>query len=78
MEGKLDLSNLRHEQTDAWKVTVDNRLNRHSNTITDLWARFHVQDGERKGIALTGKAIHWLTGGGVVAIGAAVLRYMGV
>lgn len=78
MEGKLDLSNLRHEQTDAWKVTVDQRLHRHGNSIGDLQARFHVQDGERRGIALTAKAIHWVTGGGVVAIGAAIFRYLGV
>src|SRR5689334_5556145 len=33
MEGKLDLSNLRHDQNDAWRVTVDQRLHRHGNEL---------------------------------------------
>lgn len=77
IEGKMDLSNLRHDQTEAWKVTVDQRLHRHGNDISGLQARFHVQDGERKGWAFAGKAIHWITGGGIVAIAAAALRYFG-
>jgi hypothetical protein len=71
MEGKLDLSNLRHDQTDAWKGTVDQRLNRHSNDISSLQAIEH----QRKGV---GKLIHWLSGGGVVAVGAAVARHFGL
>lgn len=33
MEGKLDLSNLRHDQMDQWKVTVDQRLHRQGNEL---------------------------------------------
>ena len=71
IEGKMDLSNLRHDQTDAWKVTVDQRLHRHSNDISGLQASEHM----RKGM---GKLIHWVTGGSVVAVVAAILRYAGV
>ena len=57
MEGKLDLSNLRHDQTDAWKVTVDQRLHRHSNDISNLQAAEHLRTGERKGLSAAGRTL---------------------
>lgn len=78
MEGKLDLSNLRHEQTDAWKVTVDQRLHRHSNDISTLQAAEHLRAGERKGVTGTIK-VAWAVGGGtVMALGAAIGRHFGL
>ena len=78
MEGKLDLSNLRHDQTDAWKLTVDQRLHRHGSDISNIQTRFHVQDGQKQGLQLSGRIVSWLTGGGVVAIIAALMRHFGV
>lgn len=70
IEGKMDLSNLRHDQTDAWKVTVDQRLHRHANDISGLQAAEHMRRG-------VGKFIHWISGGGVVAVLAALARHFG-
>jgi hypothetical protein len=78
MEGKLDLSNLRHEQTDAWKVTVDQRLHRHSNDISALQQTEIMRQGERKGISSAGKVLWAATGlipGG--ALVAALMRLYG-
>ena len=78
MEGKLDLSNLRHEQTDAWKVTVDQRLHRHSNDISTLQAAEHLRAGERKGIVTSGRLIGWtISGLAGTGLGAALLKAFG-
>jgi len=78
MEGKLDLSNLRHEQTDAWKVTVDQRLHRHGNDISALQQKDMMHEGERKGITAAGRvvwaAIGLIPGGAIVA---ALMRLFG-
>lgn len=78
MEGKLDLSNLRHDQTDAWKVTVDQRLHRHGNEISNLQAREHQREGEKKGITNTIKVAWMLGGGSATAIFLAGLRKAGM
>jgi hypothetical protein len=77
MEGKLDLSNLRHDQTDAWKTIVDNRLTSHGDRIGGLERREIGRDGERKGIIASGKLLLVLAGAAPVAIGAAILRALG-
>jgi hypothetical protein len=74
MEGKLDLSNMRHDQTDAWKMTVDVRLNGHGERITGLEKREVGRDGERKGLALGAKALWVLVGAVPIGVGAALLR----
>lgn len=74
MEGKLDLSNLRHDQTDAWKTTVDGRLNGHGERITGLEKREVGRDGERKGLAISAKALWAITGAIPVGIVAAIMR----
>lgn len=71
MEGKLDLSNLRHDQTDAWKTTVDGRLNTHGERIGGLEKREVGRDGERKGFIGAGKlawGLSGLIGGGSLAV----------
>lgn len=71
MEGKLDLSNLRHDQHDAKFATIDSRLNGHSERIGGLEGRELGRDGERKGIATSTKvvmALLTLMGGGLGAI----------
>lgn len=78
MEGKLDLSNLRHEQTETWKATVDQRLHRHGNEISNLQAREHQREGEKKGISNTLK-VAWMVGGsGATAVLMALARKAGV
>jgi hypothetical protein len=77
MEGKLDLSNLRHDQTDAWKITVDGRLNNHGERIGGLEKREVGRDGERKGLGIAAKAL-WAAAGAVpIAIVAAIIRAFG-
>lgn len=58
MEGKLDLSNARHDSTDAWKVTVDQRLHKHGTDIGSLQAKALVNEAKRQGL-LTGGKIVW-------------------
>ena len=74
MEGKLDLSNLRHDQHEQRVKTIDDRLHTHGNRIGVLEAARHLNEGERKGVALSTKvavAIATLLAGGV---GAALAR----
>lgn len=59
MEGKLDLSNLRHEQHDAKFAAIDGRLSSHGERLTGLETREHERAGERKGITMSGKLIGW-------------------
>lgn len=74
MEGKLDLSNLRHDQHDAKFATIDQRLNGHSERIGGLEKREVGRDGERKGLSMAAKAL-WAAAG-AIPIGAlwAVIR----
>ena len=77
MEGKLDLSNLRHDQTEARLGVIDVRLNVHGERITGLEKREVGRDGERKGLALGAKALWALVGAVPIGIGAAILRAFG-
>lgn len=70
IEGKLDLSNLRHDQTDTRLNNIDQRLHNHSNQITNLQAIEH----QRKGAAITIKVLWALGGSGVVAALALLAR----
>ena len=73
MEGKLDLSNLRHEQHDGKFVAIDNRMNAHGERITGLEQREIGRDGESKGLAKGGRIL-WagigsiLGGGGIAGL----------
>ncbi|MES2904586.1 MAG: hypothetical protein V4696_10410 [Pseudomonadota bacterium] len=77
MEGKLDLSNLRHDQHDAKFATIDSRLNSQSERIGGLEKREVGRDGERKGLALGGRVLWALCGAIPIGVGAAVLRMLG-
>jgi hypothetical protein len=72
MEGKLDLSNMRHDQHDARFGAVDSRLNSHGERISGLEKREVGRDGERKGFMLSGKlvwaAVGAIPGGAVVGL----------
>jgi hypothetical protein len=89
IEGKLDLVNERHEtmKGDIGKLEerqvadtrrIDERLHSHGSRIGVLEADKHLRQGERAGLALSAKAIHWIGGGSVVAVLAAVLRHFAV
>lgn len=72
MEGKLDLSNLRHEQHDAKFAAIETRLTSHAERLGGLEGREHERTGERRGIALGGR-IAWagiglIPGGAIVAV----------
>lgn len=75
IEGKMDLSNLRHDQSEARLNTIDGRLLNHSNQIGTLQARFHVQDGERKGVTHTVRIMWALGGSGIVGALAMLARH---
>jgi hypothetical protein len=77
MEGKLDLSNMRHDQHDAKFATIDNRLNGHSERIGGIERREAERGGERKGLAISGKILWAALGAIPIGIGAAVLRAIG-
>ena len=77
MEGKLDLSNLRHDQHDAKFHTIDNRLSGHADRISGLETREVGRDGERKGLATGGRLLWALLGAIPIGLGAAVLRALG-
>ena len=72
MEGKLDLSNLRHDQHDQRFAAMDTRLNSHGERISGMERREAERGGERKGIALSGRilwaAIGLIPGGAIVAV----------
>jgi hypothetical protein len=75
MEGKLDLSNLRHDQTEARLSSMDTRLHGHGERISGLEGRERERTGERRGLTAGGR-IAWagisaLAGTG---IGAVLLR----
>lgn len=73
MEGKLDLSNMRHDQTDARLKDHETRLHRHSSDISTLQAKAFVNEGKSQGLLTSGKII-WtavgtmLGGGGLAAL----------
>jgi hypothetical protein len=71
MEGKLDLSNLRHDQHDARFTSIDGRLNTHGERISGLENREVGRDGERRGMTAAGRiawaAMGLIPGGAIVA-----------
>ena len=72
MEGKLDLSNLRHDQHDQRFTAMDTRLNSHGERISGIEKREAERGGERNGIALSGRVV-WavigsILGGGGIAV----------
>lgn len=78
MEGKLDLSNMRHDQMDARIKDHEQRLHRHSNDISTLQAKALFSEGKRQGF-LTGGKVIWagtglIFGGGGIA---ALMRLLG-
>lgn len=77
MEGKLDLSNLRHDQHDTKFSTIDSRLNAHSERIGGLEKREVGRDGERKGIALSGRVL-WVAIGFVPPAIVAAMKLAGL
>lgn len=74
IEGKLDLSSLRHNQTDERLNNHEQRLHRHSNDISNLQAANLVRETERKTLAWGSKAI-W-TCVGAIPMGAIVAGLM--
>lgn len=68
MEGKLDLSNHRHEQHAMDIRDIRETQHRHSNRIQLLEADNHHRKGERAGFITSGKLLHSLIGGGVLGI----------
>lgn len=78
IEGKMDLSNLRHDRTEERLTTIDKRLHQHSSHIGNLQAANTLREGEAKGIAKTVK-VAWLLGGsGATALVMATLRKTGL
>lgn len=67
MEGKLDLSNMRHDQHDERFRAIDGRLHAHGNRIGVLEAARHLHDGEKKGVQISSKVI-WTVGAFVVTL----------
>lgn len=79
MEGKLDLSNLRHDQHDARFGTIEGRLDGHGTRITGLEQRETGRDGERRALLTSGKVLWALTGTGVGgAVTALIMKAFGV
>lgn len=77
MEGKLDLSNLMHDQHDKRFVSIESRQNSHGERISGLETREAERGGERRGLALSGKLIWAGVGAIPIGIGAAILRALG-
>lgn len=77
MEGKLDLSNMRHDQHDERFRAIDGRLNGHGQRIGNLEARDNILVGERQGIGLAAKVLPFLGGGAVMGAVALIARALG-
>lgn len=71
MEGKLDLSNMRHDQHDERFRTIDNRLHVHGNRIGVLEAARHLNEGERKGVQISTK-VAWTLAAFLVGLAVSV------
>lgn len=78
IEGALNLSNLRHDQTDTWKGTVDVRFREHGERLGGLEIRERERAGEVRGATSAVKLLWAIGGGGVIAAVAAVFRSLGV
>lgn len=57
MEGKLDLSNMRHDQHDAKFAGIDLRLSSHGDRLNGIEKREHERNGERSGLAMGGRIL---------------------
>jgi hypothetical protein len=76
MEGKLDLSNLRHDQHDQRFSAIDGRLNSHGERISGIEKREAERGGERRGLALGGRLAWALVGTPVGAAAVALGRML--
>lgn len=77
MEGKLDLSNLRHDQHDQRFAALDTRLNSHGDRISGIERREAEHGGERKGLATSGRAL-WAAIGFTPPAIVALLKLFGI
>jgi hypothetical protein len=64
MEGKLDLSNLRHDQHDNRFAAIDGRMNSHGERISGLEKREFGRDSGDRRISAAGKTL-WLAIGSI-------------
>lgn len=78
MEGKLDLSNLRHDQAETRFTTIDQRLGQHGERLTGLEKREVGREGERRGVTSVVKAGYALGGSGIMGLLALVARHFGL
>ena len=73
IEGKMDLSNARHDQVDKRLDNHEQRLHRHSNDISALQSKALISEGKHQGL-MTGGRVLWavigtiLGGGGIAAL----------
>lgn len=74
MEGKLDMGNLRHDQTDQRLNNHEQRLHRHSSDISNLQSANLVRETQTKTLAASGRIV-W-AGIGLIPGGAAVAVLM--
>ena len=77
IEGKLDLSNLRHEQTATDIADLRNSHHRISNRVQVLEADNHLRKGERAGFVASGRLFQSIMGGGVLGIAALLWKAFG-
>ena len=68
IEGKLDLSNARHDGVDKRLDNHEQRLHRHSSDISLLQAESNHRKGERAGCIASGKLFYSVLGGGLLGI----------
>lgn len=78
MEGKLDLSNMRHDQTEATLRSHDTRISTQGERIGGLESRERERAGEVRGATNTVKAVWVVIGGGGMAVVAAIARALNV
>ena len=74
--GQEDMRALNERQITDIK-RIDERLHGHGNRIQILEAKDYFQKGERHGLALSAKAVHWLWGGGVIGTALLIARHFG-
>lgn len=78
IEGKMDLSNQRHDNNERRLDNHEQRLHRHGNDISSLQAANLIRDTERKSVISGGRIVGWLIsvliGGGIATAGLELLK----
>jgi len=78
IKGDVKLILAGQDRTNSDLKEVKNSMTGLDKRVGALEADKHLRTGERQGLAIGARVVHWITGGSLVAIAAIIARSLGL